>query len=146
MPAEISRITCAHLASLQAKKEKEHMVVDLRDVIEYESGHIKGSVNCPRREIETNLPSLIPDTAKKIIVIVGPTQEKEIESVQATLMELGYGDVEFLAEGFDEFCEIAPLEIEPDLVELTPEEEGVVGAGEDAEPNDPHVEEDEPLL
>lgn len=131
---------------LQGKKEKEHVVVDLRDVLEYEAGHIKGSVNCPQKEIETNLPSLVPDMRKKVMVIVGPTQEKDLDAVDSTLIGLGYGNVEYLAGGFDEFCEIAPLEVEPDLVDLTPEEEGAVGVSEDAEPLDPHVEEDEPLL
>jgi rhodanese-related sulfurtransferase len=146
MSEKITRITCEHLATLQGKKEKEHVVVDVRDVIEFEAGHIKGSVNCPQKELETNLPTLIPDMGKKIVVIVGPTQEKDLEAIRAKLAELGYDKPEFLAEGFDQFCDIAPLEVEPDLTDLTPEESGSVGIGEDAEPLDPHVEEDEPLL
>ena len=52
-----------------------------------------------------------------------------------------------LAGGFDQWCEIAPLEVEPELTDLTPEEEGFVG---DHEPGtdddlDPKHDENDPL-
>ena len=145
MPKNLTNITCEHLLKLRKDKEKEHVVVDLRDVLEYESGHIEGSLNVPRKELETNLASVVPQKTAKVVVVVGPTQQEEIGAIADHLSALGYSDVEFLSGGFDKWCEIAPLELEPELTETTPEERGATGTGNEEE-IDPHVQEDEPLM
>ena len=142
----IPHITCEHLLKLHGSDKKEHVVLDVRDRLEYEAGHIKESLNIPKRELETNIESLLPEKAAKVIVIIGPTHEADIASIHATLEKLGYSNVEFLAGGFDQWCEIAPLEIEPELLEKTPEEMGFTGHEPGEENLDPHQEEDEPIL
>ena len=122
----IPHITCEHLLSLKAD-DLEHVVLDLRDFGEYEAGHIKGAKSLPRKELTDNIGNIVSDKEHKVVVIMGPTQESEIEKVYKELIGLGYGNIEFLAGGFDRWCEISPLEIEPDLVELTPEEQGFTG-------------------
>ena len=141
---KIPHITCEHLIKLKAG-ELEHVVVDLRDPVEFESGHIEGSLNIPRPELRANIQSVIKDKEAKVIVIVGPTHEDEIRSVHETLQEMGYQNAEFLSGGFDRWCEIAPLELEDDLFETTPEEEGgeVDSSEEDI---DPHSSQDEPMM
>jgi rhodanese-related sulfurtransferase len=142
----IPHITCEHLLTLHgAKGERSHVIVDLRERNEYEAGHIKDSLNVPRKELETNIANLLPDKAKKVIVIVGPTQEEDIHEVHDILNELGYGDVEFLAGGIDRFCEIAPLEIE-ELGESTPEERGGGNVGDEDAQIDPEGHDNEPLF
>jgi|SRR3989338_11154410 len=146
MPSsDISRITCEHLSTLERKGAKEHVVVDLRDVLEFEAGHIKDSLNVPHRELADNIANLLPDKDKKVVVIVGPTQEKDIEQVHATLKGLGYHDVEFLSGGFDAWCEIAPIILEPEITEQTPEEQGFRGVSEDAE-MDPNDKQSDPMM
>lgn len=140
----ILHITCEHLQTLHARKEKQHVIVDLRDTLEFESGHIEGSVNVPRKELETNLENVLPRKDKKVVVIVGPTHESEIGEINATIQKLGYSDVEFLAGGFDRWCEIAAIEIEPDLTAATPEEKGFVG--DELAEIDPESKDNEPLL
>ena len=97
---QIPHITCEHFLALHGQEERQHVVVDLRDRIEFEAGHIKNSVNVPHKELETNIENLIADKSKKVIVIVGPTQEEEIHTIHDILDELGYKNVEFLAGGF----------------------------------------------
>ena len=141
---DIPHITCEHLAKLK-EGELEHVIVDLRDRLEFESGHIEGSLNVPRSELKTNIHTVVPDKKSKVVVIVGPTQEPDIQSVHETLTELGYDNAEFLAGGFDRWCEIAPIELEDSITELTPEERG--GGGDAGEEDlDPHKSENEPLL
>lgn len=142
----IPHITCEHLLKLHGNEKKEHVVLDLRDRLEYESGHIKDSLNIPRRELETNIGNLLPNKDQRVIAIVGPTQEGDLKAIKDSLASLGYGNVEFLAGGFDQWCEIAPLEIEPDLLEQTPEEAGFTGHEPGEETLDPHTEGDEPIL
>lgn len=139
----VPHITCEHLLQLESKKEKEHIILDIRDQSEYEAGHIKDAHNIPRHELATNIHTVIPEKDKRVVVIVGPTHEPEIERVHETLAELGYTNVEFLAGGFDKWCEIAPVELEADLLDETPEEAGSVGDG--SSQVDPEVNDNEPL-
>ena len=139
----IPHITCEHLLSLK-KDDLEHVVLDLRDFNEYEAGHIMGAKSLPRKELSDNIGNLVPDKEHKVVVIIGPTQEMEIEKVYQELTELGYKNTEFLAGGFDRWCEISPLEIEPGLTEMTPEEKGFTGEG--LTDIDPEGSDNEPLF
>ena len=149
MPEEnkAPHITCEHLLELEGSNEPEHVVIDLRDPLEYDSGHIKGSHNVPRRELKNNLHNVVPEKGARVIVVVGPTHEEEIDSIHETLAELGYKRIEFLAGGFDRYCEIADLELDEADSEMTPEEMGFVGHGEgEDDSSDPHASENEPLF
>ena len=142
---KITHVTCEHLISLEKSNEKkEHVVLDIRDHAEFEAGHIVDSLHVPHRELETNVENLIPEKSKRVIVVVGPTQELEIENIYTKLSKLGYSNVEFLAGGFDRYCQIAPVEIEPELFEETPEEKGFTG--DDLASIDPEGNANEPLL
>jgi rhodanese-related sulfurtransferase len=142
----IPHVTCEHLLKLEVdgskNKEKEHVVLDLRDTIEFESGHIEGSVNIPRKELEDNIHTLIPDKKSRVIVIVGPTHEEEIEAIHEELKGMGYGSLEFLAGGFDKYCEIAEIDV-AGLDESTPEEAGAVG--DELTEIDPEGHDNEPI-
>ncbi len=80
-------------------------------------------------------------------MIVGPTQEDELKTIHESLTTLGYSSSEFLAGGFDQWCELAPLEVEAGLTDLTPEEEGFVGNHEPGNDDDldPKRDENDPL-
>jgi len=112
----IKRITCEHLAELEKYPDgsKEHIVIDIRDLTDYETGHIEGSVHVPKRELTDNLHSLVPDRTKnkRVIVILGPTDETEIEAVHERLEKAGFTNVEYLAGGIDRYCDIADITLD----------------------------------
>jgi rhodanese-related sulfurtransferase len=122
---------------------KEHIVVDIRDRSDYETGHIAGSVHIPRRELTANLPNLVPDKDKRVIVILGPTEEDEIEAVHEKLQEIGYSQVEYLAGGIDRYCEIAEIGLDDIVGDVTEEEAGSIGDGDSD--IDPESGDNEPL-
>jgi len=142
-PEGAKHITCEHLLKLR-EDDLEHVVVDIRDHADFETGHITGSLHVPQRELATNIRNLVSEKGKKVIVVIGPTQAADVERVHEQMAELGYKNVEFLAGGFDRWCEIAPLEVEPDLAETTPEEAGFVGG--DLGEIDPEKLDNEPLM
>jgi rhodanese-related sulfurtransferase len=145
MADHIPHITCEHFLKIDKLKEPEHVVIDLRDTIEFDAGHIEGSKNVPRRELHDILPNVIPEKHTRVIAVIGPTHGSEIDSVYEDIKALGYEKVEFLAGGFDKYCEIANIEA-PDEGELTPEEMGFTGDELEDEGADPDHEENEPLL
>lgn len=142
---KIKRITCEHFYELEkaGAEAKEHVVVDIRDLADYETGHIEGSFHVPHRELTANLPSLVPEKDKRVIVILGPTEEEEIEAVHEKLVAAGYPNIEYLAGGIDRYCEIADVELD-DILETPTAEE--VSPDQDHDSNvDPEKEDNEPL-
>jgi rhodanese-related sulfurtransferase len=82
--------------SIQAEQALADMqsggvIIDVRDEEDYLAGHISGSLNIPLDEIETKLPSAVPDKDTKIIFYcaVGLKSETAIEKA----LTLGYAKV-----------------------------------------------------
>lgn len=144
--SNIKRITCEHLAKLEKYPDgqKEHIIIDIRDLTDYETGHIEGSIHVPKRELTDNLHTLVPDEvkSKRVIVILGPTDEGEIEAVHERLEEAGFKNVEYLAGGIDRYCEIADISLD----DLDVETDGSTPAHhEHDEEIDPEGHDNEPL-
>ncbi len=147
MEAKPRHVTCEHLLDLNSQpiENQEHVVIDLRDETDWDVGHIKDSFHVPHKELH-NIESLIPDKTSHVIVVLGPTQEKEIEATHARLESMGYTQVEFLAGGVDRWCEIADVEVKDVLAEeLTPEEAGVTAAGDENSDVTPEAGDNEPI-
>jgi rhodanese-related sulfurtransferase len=143
---KVSQITCEHLIKIKEEGGPDHAVIDLRDTLEFDAGHIDGSLNIPRRELKDNIENVVPHKSHRVVVIVGATEQSEIEFIRQELVEMGYEHVEFLAGGFDRWCEIALPSIDEVIDEATPEEAGMTGDGvNDYEGDDPE-EENEPLM
>ncbi|MFH1047161.1 MAG: rhodanese-like domain-containing protein [Patescibacteria group bacterium] len=149
-----ARITCEHLQKIREEGGPDHAIVDLRDTIEFDAAHIEGSYNVPRRELKANIENVVPHKSHRVIVIVGPMHEAEIEFIREELLEIGYEQVEFLAGGFDKWCEISMPSVDDVLDEpLLPEElpggesleEDDVVSDDSYEGHDPE-EENEPLM
>ncbi|MFH2063306.1 MAG: rhodanese-like domain-containing protein [bacterium] len=144
----IPHITCEHLQKIKSEPEGNmHLVVDLRDPLEYDAGHIEGSKNIPRRELVSNIQSVVPDKTHRVIVVVGPTLESEIQSIHEDLTGLGYSQVEFLSGGFDRWCEISMPSVD-DVLDDTGSEEVGSSSVEDEDPYEGEdlEEENEPLM
>jgi len=139
-----TQITCEHLAELEKMEEKEHVVIDVREPLEFEGGHIEGSYNVPEEELATNIDAIVPHKDKRVIVIAGETNPERLEKIHAALAAQGYLNTEFLSGGFDAWCKLADIEIEPELTETTPEERNPV-PNEDGNV-DPEKNDNEPLF
>jgi len=145
--AKLSHITCEHLQKIKSEDGLDHAVVDLRDTVEFDAGHIEGSHNVPRRELKDNIENVVPHKSHHVIVIVGPTHESELELIHDELTEVGYEKVEFLAGGFDKWCEISMPNVD-DVTggPQTPEEAGQRGDGSDDYEGEDPEEENEPMM
>ena len=138
-------VTCRDLRKLQDRNDP-HIILDVRDLADYEAGHIEGSIHVPLAELETNIDALVPDK-KEYVVVVGEEKGLAAET-HDHLKAKGYGRVEFLLGGFDEWCKPA----EPDIADLKEDAELEKGI---SEPRGAHGEDvddieqgtqDEPLL
>jgi rhodanese-related sulfurtransferase len=109
-------ISCKDLRLLQDRGEP-HRVIDVRDVSEYEAGHVEGSVHVPHAELETNIVSLVGDRSRTIVVLIGEGEHDHAKDVHDRLKAMGYADVRFLLGGFDAWCKPA----EPDISDVLEE-------------------------
>lgn len=107
-------VTCRDLRALQDKEEK-HVIIDVREVADYEAGHIEGSIHVPIRELEGNIDTLVPDK-NEYVIVVGEERGLAPETHEQ-LKAKGYAHVEFLLGGFDEWCKPA----EPDISDVIEE-------------------------
>jgi len=143
---KIPHITCEHLQEIKQDNGPNHAVIDVRDTTEFDAGHIEGSHNVPRRELTKNIESVVPHKSHRVIVVVGVTEEPEINFIHDELIEMGYETVEFLAGGFDKWCEISMPSVDDVLSDQTPEEAGMRGDGSDDYEGEDLEEENEPLM
>ena len=131
-------VTCKGLRMMQ-NEEKQHRILDVRDLAEYEAGHVEGSLHVPHDELEGNIESLITDKEHTIVVIIGeePDHAKQVHS---HLTKAGYKDVRFLIGGFNEWCKPAVPDIEDVLQQIKEEdalhEEKPEHHQEEEDPND----------
>lgn len=129
-------------------KGAPHRVIDVRDLSEYEAGHVEGSVHVPHNELEANIESLVPDRSHTIVVLVGEDQHDHAKDVHDRLVAAGYRDVRFLVGGFDAWCKPA----EPDISDIIEESEEEKELAEDRARHGEDVDDveqgsdDEPLM
>lgn len=112
--------------------EQDVVLLDIREVSEYEAGHMEGSFNVPIRTLTQNL-NLLPDTSATIMVICKGGARASLAA--AALQVLGYEDVRILAGGFDAWAaEELPVITEAVVVEpgTAPEFDAEVFAAVDA--------------
>ncbi len=95
--------------------EQDVVLLDVREVSEYEAGHMEGAFNVPIRTLTQNL-NLLPDTSATIMVICKGGARASLAA--AALQVLGYADVRILAGGFDAWAgEELPVITEAVVVE-----------------------------
>jgi molybdopterin/thiamine biosynthesis adenylyltransferase/rhodanese-related sulfurtransferase len=74
------------------------VIVDVRELDEFEQGAIRGSVHIPRGYLESNIEGLVPDHSTPIILTCAAGARSAFAA--KTLEELGYLNVASLAGGF----------------------------------------------
>ena len=75
--------------------------LDVREEVEFRSGHIPGAVHLPRLEIEERIASVIPDKTTPIVAYCAIGHRSAIAA--DTLQELGYVNVVSLKGGLKEY-------------------------------------------
>ncbi len=108
------------------------VLLDVREVAEYEAGHLENAFNVPLRTLSQNL-DLLPDTGATIVVICKGGGRAMLAATSLQL--LGYENVKVLKGGFDGWVgEDLPSTTEPFMVEagVSPEFEADVLAAVDS--------------
>ena len=77
------------------------LFLDVRELDEWDEGHIPGAVHVPRGNLESRVESLVPDRSRTIVVYCAAGARSAFAA--KTLNELGYGDVASLAGGYTDW-------------------------------------------
>jgi molybdopterin/thiamine biosynthesis adenylyltransferase/rhodanese-related sulfurtransferase len=80
-------------------REAGAALLDVREPVEWEAGHIPGAVHVPRGELESRIEDLLPDRGRQVVVYCA-TGVRSAYATQ-TLGQLGYGDVVNLDGGIE---------------------------------------------
>jgi sulfur-carrier protein adenylyltransferase/sulfurtransferase len=94
--AEISELDAAGAQALEGA-----LVVDVREVDEWEQGHLPGAVLVPRGNLESRIERIAPDKTRPVLLYCAVGARSAFSA--KTLSELGYTDVHSLAGGIEDW-------------------------------------------
>ena len=75
--------------------------LDVREMNEWDEGHIPGAIHVPRGNLESRIENAVPDHDARIVVYCAVGSRSAFSA--KTLEELGYGDVVNLAGGYTDW-------------------------------------------
>ena len=92
------------------------VLLDVRAMDEWESGHLRGAVHIPRGRLEAEAESRIPDKSREVVVYCAGGVRSLLAA--ESLKELGYERVISMAGGYEDWADAAlPSEQPPPPVE-----------------------------
>jgi rhodanese-related sulfurtransferase len=92
-----TRIREVEIFEIPSPGEKGTVYLDVREVDEFNSGHIQGALNLPRIEIEQKIAKIVPEQSTLIVVYCAVGHRSAIAA--DTLQDLGYTQVLSLKGG-----------------------------------------------
>ncbi len=95
--AEIEEVSTVDAAA----RADTPLFLDVRELDEWDEGHIPGAVHVPRGNLESRVESLVPDRSRTIIAYCAVGARSAFAA--KTLTELGYEDVASLAGGYTDW-------------------------------------------
>ena len=97
---EIDEITTADLQT-RLEAGDAPLVLDVREIDEWQEGHVPGALHVPRGNLEARIEALLPDREAEIAVICAGGSRSAF--VTKTLNELGYTNVVNVGGGFSDW-------------------------------------------
>src|SRR5688572_21708119 len=94
---EQARRSVAEIAPAELAVASRALVIDVREREEWNLGHLPGAVHCTRGFLELRIGQLAPDPAHPLVLYCQTGVRSLLAA--ATLQQLGYRDVRWLAGG-----------------------------------------------
>jgi molybdopterin/thiamine biosynthesis adenylyltransferase/rhodanese-related sulfurtransferase len=95
--AEIEEISTVDAAA----RADGPLFLDVRELDEWDEGHIPGAIHVPRGNLESRVESLVPDRSRSIVTYCAVGARSAFAA--KTLTDLGYEDVASLAGGYTDW-------------------------------------------
>jgi molybdopterin/thiamine biosynthesis adenylyltransferase/rhodanese-related sulfurtransferase len=96
-PSEVKQIL--DHAKTNGNAQQAPVILDVREQVEYEMGHIPGAVHVPRGHLETRIEGAVPDRGQRVIAYCSTQNRSALAAI--TMKELlGYEDVSVMTGGF----------------------------------------------
>src|ERR1700736_1614472 len=83
------------------QEEQEIVLVDVREKLEWNEGHIPGAIHVPRGFLELQIEEAIPDKSKTVVLYCAGGVRSLIAG--STLQQMGYKDVISMSGGFGQW-------------------------------------------
>ena len=96
-------MSIAQLRALLDNPAEQLVIVDVREQLAFEQGHIPGAINIPRGQLELRVNELLPDPTQRILVYCDYGKISTLAA--ATLRDIGYGRAIALDGGFQSWRE-----------------------------------------
>jgi rhodanese-related sulfurtransferase len=93
----MARVPQVDAATVNARRARGAVIIDVRDAQAHDAAHIPGSVNLERDSFAERIAALVPDPSTPILCYCNGGSRGPLAAL--ALQELGYGDVGAIAGG-----------------------------------------------
>ena len=93
----MTRVPQVDAATVDARRARGAVIIDVRDAQAHDAAHIPGSVNLERDRFAERIAALVPDPSTPILCYCNGGSRGPLAAL--ALQELGYGDVGTVAGG-----------------------------------------------
>ena len=91
------------------------VLIDVREVDEYQAGHIPGAINIPRGILEFKLSNAPELTARDLKVVLYCKNSGRSALAACSMQQMGYLQLQSIAGGFEAWCEAGKPQAKPEL-------------------------------
>jgi len=91
------------------------VLIDVREVEEFQAGHIPGAINIPRGILEFKLSSTPELTARDLKLVLYCKNSGRSAMAACSLQQMGYLQLQCIAGGFEAWSEAGKPQVKPDL-------------------------------
>jgi rhodanese-related sulfurtransferase len=82
---------------------KELVILDIREPVDYDNGHIQGAINLPRGLLELDIDEVVPNQDKVVVTYCGGGSRSALSA--QTLQVMGYNHVYSLIGGYRQWVD-----------------------------------------
>jgi rhodanese-related sulfurtransferase len=83
------------------ERDRDWVLIDVREQDEYRAGHLPGAIGCGRGILEYHIADLVPDTGREIVLYCRGGHRSALSA--DSLREMGYTNVLSMSGGFREW-------------------------------------------
>jgi len=96
-------VTPEEVRAMLDQKERDWVLIDVREQDEYRAGHLPGAIGCGRGILEYHIADLVPDPDREIVLYCRGGHRSALAA--DSLQSMGYTNVASMSGGFREWVQ-----------------------------------------
>lgn len=99
----IPEVTPEEVRARLSERDRDWVLIDVREQDEYRGGHLPGALGCGRGILEYHIADIVPDPNREIVLYCRGGHRSALSA--DSLREMGYTNVHSMSGGYREWAE-----------------------------------------